>query len=43
LRLPCGVTGPLDRAPLAREAAICLGVLIVALSIELGPWLVSGL
>jgi hypothetical protein len=28
LRLPCGVTGPFDLAPLAREASVCLGVLI---------------
>src|SRR6201985_2865445 len=28
LRLPWAVMGPLDLAPLAREAAICLGVLM---------------
>ena len=26
LSLPCGVTGPLERLPLMREASICLGV-----------------
>jgi hypothetical protein len=28
LHLPCGVIGPFDLAPLAREASVCLGVLI---------------
>ncbi len=28
LSLPFGVTGPFDLAPLAREASVCLGVLI---------------
>ena len=28
MSLPSGVAGPFDLAPLAREAAICLGVLI---------------
>ena len=46
LRLPCGVMGPFDLAPLAREASICLGVLIRDLIMhggrkEFGLWVLD--
>ena len=34
LRFPWAVTGPFDRAPLAREASVCLGVLICDFSMH---------
>ena len=45
------MTGPFDLAPLAREAAICLGVLIRDFSMHEGPrnsekdsrmWMITG-
>ncbi len=37
ISFPSEVAGPFDLAPLAREAAICLGVLIRDFSMHGGP------